>query len=282
MDLDTHVNAPIDMGHRSFLAQTHAIIDPTQVAAACFADLPAEPLEPAELKGCLRQPPLLVALDTLSWERRLDVLDRAERHLRERGRPLFCTLLACNDASGLRGHLRHLMGLWRPGKGRVWFRVHDPRVFRHLRWLLTPAQMAEVMGPVHAWTWHEPLGGTWRTHHRPDAHAPFGLLLQPDQWQGLEQMGVINACLRDLVNDPATGGRSTLRALMEGVLEARDAGLEDVRDLSLYARQRLQHGPGFRHRPDVAARLARLRGEGMSYAMASRLESGASAAAVAA
>ncbi len=282
MDLDTHVNAPIDMGHRSFLAQTHAIIDPTQVSAACFADLPAEPLEPSELKGCLRQPPLLVALDTLSWERRLDVLDRAERHLRERGRPLFGTLLACDDASGLRGHLRHLMGLWRPGKGRVWFRVHDPRVFRHLRWLLTPAQMAEVMGPVHAWTWHEPLGGTWRTHHRPDAHAPFGLLLQPDQWQGLEQMGVINACLRDLVDAPATAASSPLRALMEGVLEARDAGLEDVRDLSLYARQRLQHGPGFRHRPDVAARLARLRGEGMSYAMASRLESGAFAASVAA
>jgi hypothetical protein len=174
------------------------------------------------------------------------------------------------------------MGLWRPGKGRVWFRVHDPRVFRHLRWLLTPAQMAEVMGPVHAWTWHEPLGGTWRTHHRPDAHAPFGLLLQPDQWLGLEQLGVINACLRDLVVDPATAGSGALRALMEGVLEARDAGLDDVRDLSLYARQRLHHGPGFRHRRDVASRLARLRGDGMSYSMATRLEAGASAAAVAA
>ena len=206
MDLDTHVNAPIDTGHRTFLAQTHAIIDPTQVAAACFADLSCEPLEPVELSGYLRQPPLLVALDAMSRDRRLEVLDRAELHLRERGRPLFCTLLACNEAAHLRGHLRHLMGLWRPGKGRVWFRVHDPRVFRHLRWLLTPAQMAEVMGPVHAWTWHEPLGGTWRTHHRPDAHAPFGLLLQPDQWLGLEQLGVINACLRDLVVDPATAG----------------------------------------------------------------------------
>lgn len=69
---------------------------------------------------------------------------------------------------------------------------------------------------------------------------------------------------------------------MEGVLEARDAGLEDARDLSLYARQRLQHGPGFRHRPEVASRLARLRGDGMSYAMATRLEAGACTAAVAA
>lgn len=282
MDLDSPASLPIDMGHRTFLAQTHAIIDPTQVAAAAFAHLPVQPLVPAELKGCLRQPPLLVSLETLSWEERLALLDRADAHLRERGRPLFCTLLACDDPARLRGHLQHLMGLWRPGSGRVWFRVHDPRVFRHLRWLLTPAQMAVVMGPVSAWTWHEPLGSTWRTHHRPAERAPYGLLLQPEQWQGLDQMGVINGCLRDLAHDHPGSGSGQLRAVMEGVMEARAVGIEHPKDLRLYARQRLQQGRQFAQQPAVAARLAKMRAQGMSYAMACRLQSSRTAPGVAA
>lgn len=271
MDLDSPVIAPVDMGHRTFLAQTHAIIDPTQVAAAQFADLPVQPLEPAELQGCLRQPPLLVALEALPWEQRLVLLDRADAHLRERGRPLFCALLACEDAPRLHGHLQHLMGLWRPGRGRVWFRVHDPRVFRHLRWLLTPAQMAHVMGPVHAWTWHEPLGGTWRTHARPEERAPFGLLMQPDQFQGLEQLGVLNGCLRDLTQDAPGTGSTQVRTLMAGVLEARGTGIVHATDLRLYACQRLQHGAGFHRQPAVRQRLLRVE-QGMSYAMACRLD----------
>ncbi|MCF7752237.1 DUF4123 domain-containing protein [Bacillus subtilis subsp. subtilis] len=271
MDLDSPVTAPIDMGHRTFLAQTHAIIDPIQVAAAQFADLPVQALEPAELKGCLRQPPLLVTLEALPWERRLALLDRADAHLQERGRPLFCTLLACEDPTRLRGHLQHLMGLWRPGNGRAWFRVHDPRVFRHLRWLLTPAQMAHVMGPVHAWTWHEPLGGTWRTHERPATRAPFGFLLRPDQFQSLDQLGVLNGCLRDLVQDAPGTGSTQLRTLMDGVLEARGVGIADAVDLRLYACQRLRHGAGFHHQPTVHQRLQHV-GQGMSYAMACRLD----------
>lgn len=270
MDLDTPAAAPIDMGHRTFLAQTHAIIDPTQVAAAAFADLPAEVLDPIELTGWQRQPPLLVALEALTWEQRLALLDRADAHLRERGRPLFCTLLACDDPPRLRGHLRHLMGLWRPGRGRVLLRVHDPRVFRHLRWLLKPEQMAHVMGPVQAWTWHEPLGGTWRTHLRPEDKAPFGLMLGPGQWQQLSQVGVLNGCLRELAYAGSGAGSGHVRGLIEGMLEARSAGIDSPEDLSLYARQRLVHGQRFRHRPEVAARLDLLQTERMSYAMACR------------
>lgn len=270
MDLDSPVTAPIDMGHRTFLAQTHAIIDPTQVAAAAFADLPIQVLDPPALKGRLRQPPLLLPLNALSWEQRLALLDRADTHLRDRGRPLFGTLLACDDAPRLRQHLQHLMGLWQPGKGRVLLRVHDPRVFRHLRWLLSPDQMAHVMGPVQAWTWHEPLGGTWRTHLRPEDKAPFGLMLAPGQWQQLSQVGVLNGCLRELAHAGFGAGSRHVHDLLEGMLEARSAGIDSREDLSLYARQRLVHGQRFRNRPEVAARLNLLQAERMSYAMACR------------
>lgn len=272
MDLDSPAAAPIALWHRVFLAQTHALIDPRHVAPSEFADLPTHVLQPERLAGRVRHPPLLVTLEALARDRRLQLLDQADAHLREYGRPLFCALLTCDDAPAVRSHLQRVMRLVQPGVGPGWLRLHDPGVFRHLRWLLTPAQMACVMGPVATWLWHEPVSVTWRAHARPAVPPTPRVLLQPGQWQDLAEVGVLNRCLRDLADAGEGAGEGALRALLDGIQEARAAGLGDPADLRRYACQRLRHGSGFQQRPEVSRRLAHVRGRGMSYVMACQHE----------
>ncbi|HBS61708.1 MAG TPA: hypothetical protein DEB32_03045 [Stenotrophomonas sp.] len=89
MDLHSPAAAPIALWHRVFLAQTHALIDPRHVAPSEFADLPTHVLQPERLAGRVRHPPLLVTLEALARDRRLQLLDQADAHLREYGRPRF-------------------------------------------------------------------------------------------------------------------------------------------------------------------------------------------------
>lgn len=272
MDLDSATAAPVEMWHRTFLAQTHGIIDPLQVAAAQFANLPAEPLNPPLLGGRLHQPPLIVALHTLSRQDRLALLEQCDAQLRDRGRPLFCTLLESDAPDRVHHHLMSQMAPLQPRVGRVLFRVHDARVFRHLRWLLDPAQMVKLMGPISAWTWHEPLGNTWRTHLRPAVEVMPGSLLRHDQWRTLMDIACINGCLRDLAEEQVGHASGLLPALLECIDEARTMGLREDADLGLYALHRLDHGKGFAHLEAVRLRLQRVQQRGMSYRMACQLE----------
>lgn len=272
MDLDSPHASPIDMGHRTFLAQTHGIVDQAWVAAAQFADLPVEPLNPPLLGRRLHVPPLLVPLHALSWHVRLELLERADAHLRDRGRPLFCTLLASDAPERVRNHLMSRMAPLRPRTGRVLFRVHDARVFRHLRWMLEPSQMAQLMGPISAWTWYEPLGNTWRTQHRPATEGPPGPFIHPDQWDDLAQVACINGCLRDLAEAGAGHASSLLPALRQAICEARSVGLQDLDDLQVYAYQRLRDGEGATRQAALNLRLKRVHQQGMSYRMACQLE----------
>lgn len=272
MDLDSPAAPPVEMWHRTFLAQTHGIIDPLQVAAAQFADLPVEPLSPPLLGGRLRQPPLLVPLHTLPRNERLALLERCDAQLRERGRPLFCTLLESDAPERVRNHLMNRMAPLQPRVGRVLFRVHDVRVFRHLRWLLAPAQMARLMGPIAAWTWHEPLGSTWRTHLRPVVEGPIGPVINADQWAMLAQFACINGCLRDLAEDGAGHASALLPALLQAIREADRGGLHALDDLQWYACQRVRGSGDAAEQAAVSRRLERVHQQGMSYRMACQLE----------
>ncbi|WP_295522078.1 hypothetical protein [uncultured Stenotrophomonas sp.] len=269
MDLDSAASLPVEMWHRPFLAQTHGIIDPLQVAAAQFSDLPVEPLNPPLLGRCLYAPPLL---HTLSREDRLALLERCNAQQRDRGRPLFCTLLE-SDAPGRLGlHLMNQMAPLQPSVGRVLFRVHDPRVFRLLRWLLDASQMAQLLGPISSWTWHEPLGNTWRTQHRPVVEAPPGRPIRADQWPILAQCSCINGCLRDLCEQGAGHASAQLPALLAGLDEGGAVGLRNAADLQCYALQRLENGEDFAQQVVVKRRFERVQQQGMSYRMACQLE----------
>lgn len=272
MDLDSSAAPPVEMWHRTFLAQTHGIIDPTQVAAAQFADLPVEPLDPPLLARRLHQPPLLVALHALPRHDRLALLERCDAQLRDRGRPLFCTLFESDAPDRVRNHLMRQMAPLQPRIGRVLLRVHDSRVFRHLRWVLDLSQMAQLMGPISAWTWHEPLGNTWRTHLRPAVEVAPGPPLRRDQWGTLANIACINGCLRDLAEAQAGHASALLPALLECIDEARAVGLHESADLGLYALHRLDHGEGFARQEALRVRLKRVQQKGMSYRMACQLE----------
>lgn len=272
MDLDSAAAPALEMWHRPFLAQTHGIIDPMQVAAAQFADLPVEPLNPPLLGRRLHNPPLLVSLHALPRQRRLELLARADAQLRDRGRPLFCTLLESDAPERVRSHLLSRMAPLQPRTGRVLFRVHDPRVFRHLRWLLDPWQMAHLIGPITSWSWHEPLSNTWRTHLRPSIVAPPEPLIRPDQWSLLAQFACINGCLRELAERGAGHASTLLPALLADIAEGQAMGLRESADLGCYALHRLDQGEAFAQEPTARRRLERVQQQGMSYRMACQLE----------
>lgn len=259
------------MDHRLFLAQDYALINPMQVALDQRSDLETVVLLPKNLERHIRMMPLLLELKSLPESERLALLDRADRWSRDHDMPLFCAMLAGDtDMPGLERHLLRNMLLSRTGAVRAWLRFHDPRVFRHLRWLLDDEQMCRLMGPVAAWTWFDPLGGNWHVHQRPGASDTRRLQLTREQWDSLEQFEALNRCLRDLaekVPDPPDDG--VVRQLMEGLKEAQRQGLQDVVDKSMYARQRLLYGPAFHAAGDLQVRSGRMKQGGTSCSAAS-------------
>src|SRR5690606_37040603 len=88
------------------------------------------------------------------------------------------------------------------------------------------------------------------------------------QWQAVDQLEVLNGCLRDLADKGEESSDDTARRLREGVLEARRQGLVQSADAMLYARQQLEHGSGIALLPAVAQRLRQVRERETSYVVA--------------
>ncbi|MCE7032254.1 DUF4123 domain-containing protein [Lysobacter sp. GX 14042] len=212
--------------HRLFLAQDYAVINPLQVGAEGYVGLAVVRVLPAGLERHERMMPLLAELRGLPEGRRMELLERAERWSNEHDLPLFSALLACPaEASRLVFHLRRRMVLRKPDGSSAWLRFHDPRVFRHLRWLLTPAQMAGLMGPVTAWTWYDPLRAQWHGHGRPPPDPHAGLSLSPAQWRSLEQLGALTRRLGELADEGGDTDDVVARRLLNELVEAGDRGL---------------------------------------------------------
>src|SRR5690606_5180484 len=160
------------------------------------------------------------------------------------------------------------MVLKRNDGGRVWLRFHDPRVFRHLCWLLADAQLAALMGPAMTWLGYDPLRSSWSAWSRPDVPTPPRLRLSSGQWEALEQFEALNRCLRDFADEGRVTDDATARGLLEGLLAARTHGLTQRDDVILYARQQFAHGKGIGEIPAVKRRLQQVRAQAMSDATA--------------
>lgn len=258
------------LDHRLFLAQDYALINPMQVSLGQRSDLETVRLLPKGLERHTRMMPLLLELKSLPQSRRLDLLERAEWWSGNYDMPLFSALMAgAVDMRKLQMHLVRNMLLRRSGAAGAWLRFHDPRVFRHLRWMLDDEQMARLMGPVAVWTWYDPLSGQWQAHERAVDASSRRLILTQEQWLALDQLEALNRCLRDLAEElPAPADDGIARQLVEGLKDAQKQGLRETADRGLYARQRLRHGPNFHLRNDMRERLRRARKGETSYVAA--------------
>lgn len=259
----------VELEHRLFLSQDYAIINPTQVGKGHYADLDAWRLLPKGLERHHRKMPLLVHLANVEESLRLTLLERADHWLRDHHMPLFSALFSCPEPPDeVRTSLVTRMLLRRDDGRRAWLRYHDPRVFRHLQWLLATQQLAALMGPTQRWLGFDPLCRRWLQWSRPDVVPHQRLSLGAEQWRAVEQFEALNGCLRDLSEEGCNTDDKTARALLEGLLEASQHGLVQSSDTMLYARQHLEHGPGISRFPEVAMRL-RQAGEGeTSYVVA--------------
>ncbi|MCD7100423.1 DUF4123 domain-containing protein [Stenotrophomonas sp. MMGLT7] len=265
------------LGHREFLVQDYAIVNSMQVLPNHYADLDTVCLLPRGWDRHRRMMPLLVELKKFPERRRLELLERADRWSLENDMPFFSALLVCStNVSLLASHLRRQMVLSRPGAQRAWLRFHDPRVFRHLRWLLTPAQMTVLLGPVQCWTWFETLECRWHSQPSPETELqPSSISLNPTsaQWAALDQFDALNLCLRDIMDEsdiPPTDEMAL--KLADALVEAASIGLQDIADKGLYARQRLVNGTNADFQEATRRRLSMVNAEGMSYVAACRME----------
>ncbi|WP_255516287.1 DUF4123 domain-containing protein [Luteimonas suaedae] len=259
----------VELGHRLFLAQDYAIINPMQVGSDQYADLDVQYLLPKGLERHRRMMPLLVYLASVEESRRIELLERADHWSRHHHMPLFSALFSSAHAPGrVRAGLLARMLLRRDDGRRVWLRYHDPRVFRHLQWLLDKEQLAVLMGPAQTWLGFDPLCRRWRQWSRPDVPGHPRLRLDSRQWQAVEQFEALNGCLRDLADEGESSDGDTARRLLESLLEARRQGLVQSVDAMLYARQQLEHGPGIARLPAVALRLRQARELETSYVVA--------------
>lgn len=250
-----------DLHHRMLFAHDHAVINPLQVESALWSDLPVTPLVPEQVEVRSQLMPRLLPLRGLSDAAFATLLGRAQRHEKYSRHPFFSALLASDaDSSAIAAHLSRRLVISRPDGGNALLRHFDPRVFRHLTWLLTDTQMTLLMGRIARWTWRD-TAGDWQQYECVETPSVLsGFRVTPEQWDSLQRLGLLNKTLHqiersapDLVLDDGSAKR--IDALLRDAHQRhRLAGDADRR---LYATQAATIHPDIHRHPQIVQRLHR-------------------------
>ena len=254
--------------HRQLAAHAFAIINPLQVDRSQWSDLPTITLTPAALSAKPDAMPILLHLARLDEAQRVDVLARADAWDKDYDAPFFSLLLK-TSATPERVALQLSRQLLHDGPDdtRTLLRWYDPRVFQHLRWLLSDAQLCRLGGPVTAWAWRD-ADRRWHTH---EVHAGTDidtrLRLTAEQWAVIGRMGVLNRAIVQLrrnapeivLNDDAF---RRIDACLRHAYDAHE--MIDEADARLFAEQGVCY-PGIHAHPEVQRRLARARERSITY-----------------
>lgn len=262
------------LDHRLLLANHFALINPLQVESALWRDLPATPIVPRDTRIQPDLMPHLLVLRGMSDATCVDLLERANRHEKYSRHPFFSALLTASaDTPWVASHLSRRLVVRTPDTRAVLLRYFDARVFRHLRWLLTEAQINLLMGPIEFWTWRD-TAGNWQRYRRGEALAVLsGLSLGSEQWGSLQRIGLINKCLRQIErHTPAVVLDDAIARRADTLLrEAHDrCHLVDEADRCLYAEQGIRFHPRIHRHPQLVERLAHARNGKVGYVAACR------------
>lgn len=262
---------PLD--HRLLFAQDFALLNPLQIENSLWSDLPVTPLLSEETRSQPQLVPQLLELRSLGDAERVELLERSDRHQRGSRHPYFSALLS-TDATfdEVRAQLaRHLM-ITAPDQTRALLRYYDPRVFKHLRWLLSEDQLNLLLGRIDTWHWQGGRGG-WSNHRRCGTSLLSRLYLQPEQWSTLQRLGLLNKSLQQIRRHlPDTTDDASLARRTDGFLDAahQHYGLTDAADRCLFAVQAIVYHPAIHTHPQLLQRLARTREATSSYVGACR------------
>lgn len=253
---------PRGLGYRSLDEHDFVIVNPLQVPAPYWQHLPVMTLTPKPLKDQSHLAPVLLDLRQMDKDARIALLMCSETWDRDHDTPYFSALLVADVSHRqLASHLRSQTIVRSPSTGQSWLRFHDPRVFQHLRWVLSAAQMDDLLGPVSIWTWRD-QEGKWQTHSRDGAPGTASAALTPQQWDTMSRIGILNRTLLQLsrkisafVADDAMAQRVEKLLSESFVLH----GLRDESDRRLYAEQIIRIHPLVHRHPDLVSRLAQAR-----------------------
>jgi len=259
----------LSMDHRLFLQHDFALINPLQLDAGQWSGLPTEPLVPDTVESQAQLMPRLVLLRELAPDARSALLDQSEAWQAAYDLPMLPVLIQSGaSAAAMTAHLKKQMLSRHPAGHWFWIRFHDPRVFRHLRWLLDPAQMARLMGPASQWTWFDPSTSNWCTDARPDADPTSASRLDSRQWDCVFRMEVVNRALKGLAHEhpSMTFDQWVYRQMDEAVRMAVEVEhLQELDDQLAYACHAQRFGSAFHALPAVRRCLDDARTGACSY-----------------
>lgn len=259
--------------HRSLWEHDYALINPLQVDSKLWSDLPAVALVPDGLEESADLMPRLLLLTKLGGKERIALLDRAKKHENFSNFPYFSSLIASKEEPTFLAACLRRQLVARFNKTKVFFRYFDPRVFKHLEWILSDAQLSALLYGVETWTWRDELG-KWCIHNQTKFCTYPRFRLLSEQWDQVKRIHLINqvvAKIEDASNDIVMANRSISRLIDELLVQASENyNLINSEDRCLYAYHGVIYGTDIFRHPEFAARLARTKNSEQSYIKATR------------
>lgn len=242
--------------HRLITDCPFALVNPFDVDRDLWVDLPHHPLSAPRLSALPGQLPVLVDLLKLSFTSRLELVQRAWDWKRANERPLFCGFIKSTEpVERMVRHLGRRLLIKNTSDEQLFLRFYDPRVFEHLCWIFTPAQLASLMGPAEAWYWPTRCG-EWQKTVRPELRT-YSLILEPQQLLSLGRIGILNRILKSLGRlQPSRAVDISLVRKIDAWLQcALDEGLSEAADLQLYVLQALKFDVDIHRYPKLVTAL---------------------------
>lgn len=262
---------PIDgLWHRVLLSHDAALINPQQVEAELWDDLPCMPLVPPLLQAHAKLMPRLLDLNAMTSEARVQLLERSEQHRRHSDQPFFSALVTFQKNRNFKKQAHHLTSrliLTGPNSGRCLLRYYDPRVFRHLLWIFNDNQLDRLLCGVKEWLWLDG-NGIWQIFS-PNAKTTAALIhVTPQQWDAIGRVGLLNRCLNWLAVGSGfdIAGLEQAKQVDQLLLEAQQQhGLADANDCCLFAEQAMVFGRELHRHPIMAGYLKRVKEGDVGY-----------------
>ncbi|HKU00999.1 MAG TPA: DUF4123 domain-containing protein [Paraburkholderia sp.] len=150
----------------------------------------------------------------------------AQNDHEQRRPPLACAILETESGTyEFREHLAQALLLHKPVAGTAVFRYYDPRVYAHLCWILEPAQLATLMGPVTRWDWLD-VSGQWKDA-RFEGQASAPLIVRDEQYQQIARLALVRQVLTLLQNGGVDLTPELPRRVDAQIRKAEAYGLEE-------------------------------------------------------
>jgi hypothetical protein len=178
-----------------------------------------------------------------------------ERDIRSGRPPVICAMLESTELYGpIQEQLSERLLLPKPTEGAAVFRYYDPRVFRHLRWILKAEQLGGLLGLVDSWTYLDPEEG-WVTVERPKCDGATAFEVSRDQYAAIARIELVEQAIDLLRTSRMSSTADTPRQLHAQLVKGEGYGLS-ADDLLAFSLHGTLVSPHFDRHPRVGAVLA--------------------------